>query len=146
MNKFNFRKLEYYFVLEVSFGKWNIQNWTTCKVNSDTKVEQWYDKIVERIQNSNNKPEYTTIGFTTVLEATFVIVMIMLAIFVLALLMFCSIKLIYHRVLKSNAIRASQTNQNHSPFSNEMSVIAFRVDPPTDQIRTSFQSNMTIIV
>ena len=145
MNKFNCRRLGYSFVLEVSSGKWNIQNWTTCKVNSDTKEEQCYDKMVEHM-SSNNQIEDSTIGFTTVLEAIFIIVMIMLALFVLALLMFCSIKWIYYRVLKSSSISESQTNQNHSPVSNEMSVIAFRVDPPTDQIRTSFQSNMTIIV
>ena len=137
--------VEFSFILEVSLGKWRDQNWTTCKVNSVANTEKCYDKDV-KISAYKNKINENTIDFKTILCIFFVIALILFVVSFLAFSIYCFLKYILSRVLINETNNASVTQSSHLPLSNEMSVIAFKVDPLTDFRRTSFQSSIRIKV
>ena len=138
----------YSFVMEVSFGKWNLRDWNTWKISKDSKLEKWFDitnnfnstkEIVsdENISNLNNS------HFMLVFKIILLVIIIVLFLFICFKWVYYWFKCKWWAYLLRLSSRDSSIS--HSKFSNETITMGIKIDSP--QLRkTSLQSSIRMKV
>ena len=141
--------IKYSFIIEISSGNWRQSKWESWKIyeNSD---EDCIDSKIDDLNTIDNKDNNLKRPmFKLVLKWTILIVLIFILIATLSIIVLKFIYIwikckLFSKLLGYFKIRTSNATEL-SKFSNEVSVVAFRIDPP-EYIKTSIQSSIRLKV